>query len=730
MKGLLLTLLAPSAFAQYQLPTAPLDAPPAASPIQTAPLTPALPALETSFSSELAPLSPLETLPTERLSSPLSSPVASPLAPAASMPAQIGQEAAPLSGLESLAAPSARTSPASLQSAFFDLSALRPDGVSGLGAAPETIEAAGPTSAETGALGRMYPRVAVIVDVLKGKASQATIRLIDILQQKGVRVVFVTNRPDRGRGSVDEVLTSRLPARLSNALLIASSAGAKIYTHSSKAKNPRPTIPNAAALTIEEWKLITRAVKETAKQRRLEDVQLPSRPEREAFSYKAKLPEKTNAEAFAKRLNSKLRSAGLPYLAEPQSQGFIIRAYRPHLAVPRIVEALKKAVHRDVFDRPQEMLVIADPKRSASLLKAFPKGTHIQAVSDEASLRKALGAVLGDDSLEKVSVNRSKLRQYLEWLRRKEPKPDFSGGGGSWGMSRTDHPRDLAFYKGVLMYELMGRLYRDMRNGEFQLATLDQAESRLRSMWMNPKRNYVRLPAALLRTAANEKWRQKHRKAFMGELMSAQGWLRNYYGRTFPNYPVGLMQQVIQNLVNLSSDGMALSTVELVSPFTGRRYLIHHRPARAELRRGPDGLLLVAEAYRFGREKTGLPDEVESKLLAMAMLKGYAQKIGNRYDEEGRSIGPDPDRKTGDQYLVNNQPVKQVLVNIEYHARTVPYLVDVEDLPKAESEITSLIERMEADAAFQREYKKNNEEAHPAAKKSVKAKKKAKRRSQ
>src|SRR5205085_1594702 len=103
-------------------------------------------------------------------------------------------------------------------------------------------------------------------------------------------------------------------------------------------------------------------------------------------------------------------------------------------------------------------------------LKTFPKGSYVHAVQDEASLNQALQALLGADSLQNVSVFRSKVRRYIEWVSFREPKADR--GGGSWSGPAPSYSRDMAFYEAVIMRELMNRLFRDMRNGEYHLATL------------------------------------------------------------------------------------------------------------------------------------------------------------------------------------------------------------------------------------------------------------------
>jgi hypothetical protein len=700
LQGLLLTLLTPTAFAQYQAPVVPLDAPPVAAPIEALPSNAgALPAFEYGIDAGV-PLSPLEATPLTGSAQGLRGlelPAAPAPARAALAPRSV-DGAAPLSRLESLSAPAPRGAElGSVHSAFFDLNVSRTELQHGLGAAEVDAGALQPVALPAGPaaeqLGRRHPRVVVVVDVFQKKAADSTIRLIDILQQKGVQIVFVTNRPDRGADSVDEVLTSRLKARRDHPILVVSSSGAKIYKHASRAANPKPTIPNAQSFTEEEWQSIDQAVLSVAAQKRLSGISVPHRPERDAYLYEAELPQKANVEAFVASVNAKLRSAGVPYKAEAQAHVLTIRAYKPHMAFPRITEALNGLLHRNAFENADEIQVFADSKKSASLLRAFPKNVYIDDTKDEQALASSLGAMLGADSLENRSVFRSKIRSYLEYLRRKAPKLGGGGSFGGWGEWK-DQPQELKFYRGVIMHELMGRLYRDMRNGEYHLATLEQAIARLNSMWQNPRRHYVRLPNVLAKTAGSEAWRQKHRKSFNSAKANAVAWLRNYYARKFPSYPDGLLEEVTQNVANLSSDGKSLITVELRSPYTGRRYLIHVRPDRAEVRRGMEGPELIASVYRFGKEKVGAYDETESKLLAMALLKGYT-------------------RKDGANYILNGRPVKKVTVQFEYITRTVPYTHDVNDLPKYESEMISLIERMEADPVFQREYEKEQEKEAP-----------------
>jgi len=574
----------------------------------------------------------------------------------------------------------------------------------------------GGESAASGApLGRLYPRVVMILDTLDRPAAEGgkLVKYIETLVDKGVRVVFVTARAEKGENSAAEVLISKLKVRTGNPVIVVSYNGARAAAHNSKAENPKPLIadqPAFAEKTLERFREITAAVK--AKLGARGKIVEFGQPSLEApYIYGAELPSGVDASAWAAAFNRALKSAGFAYKVElsknaegrtiflTQSTALKLNAGRVFNALYAAAPELDPAKGGHSVLNPSQVLVLADPTKAPSFLQALPgKGYYIHGVNDAASLERALEAVLGGSALEQVSVNKYDLREYIDWLERRQrygaaTRASGAGSGGasarnpnSTGWHRT------AFFRGIVMKETMSRVYHLLKNGAYEEASLDSALAILEKLWRYPEANGMHLPEELKlgRQTAGFKAAQK------GGLEVAKRWLKNYYHRHFPDFPRGVNEKVVGRLLRLARDGDSV-TIQYASPYTGRGYKVFVRPDRTELWEDDRGYILVGHVYRTGKEpfQNQFDESIEVNLVGRALLEGDAQKRA-----DGR-------------WYVNGEPDPRVMVIFHYNTR------DLETAPMTPAEVeshtpevTTLIEKRAADTAYQKwiEDKKKEEE--------------------
>lgn len=569
-------------------------------------------------------------------------------------------------------------------------------------------------SASNGApLGRLYPRVVMILDTLDQPAAEGgtLVKRIEALLDKGVRVVFVTARPERGENSASWALISKLKVRTGNPIVVVSYNGARAAAHNSKADHPKPLIvdqPAFAEKTIARFREITQAVK--AKLGARGAIVEFGRPSLEApYIYGAALPSGIDASAWAAAFNRALKSAGFSYKVEisMNAEGraiFFTQSTALKLNVGRVFNALYAAApeldparggHGAL--KPSQVLVLADPAKAPSFLQALPgQGYYVHGVNDAASLERTLGAVLGGAALETVAVNKYDLREYIDWLERLRRYGAATRGSGAGG-ARARNPNSTgwhhaAFFRGIVMKETMSRVYHLLKNGAYEEASLDSALAILEKLWRYPEANGMRLPEelALGRRTAGFKGAQK------GGLEVAKRWLKNYYHRHFPDFPRGVNEKVVGRLLRLARDGDSV-TIRYASPYTGRGYKVFVRPDRTELWEDDRGYVLVGHVYRTGKEpfQNQFDESIEVNLVGRALLEGDAQKRA-----DGR-------------WYVNGEPDPRVMVIFHYNTRDLetPPMTPAE-VESHTPEVTALIEKRAADTTYQKwvEDKKKEEE--------------------
>ncbi len=592
------------------------------------------------------------------------------------------------------------------------------DGSNGAG---DVNGAATPVASDGEPLSKLYPKVVFIQDVFKGPASETTVAYVNKLVDAGAHVVFLTWRPTKGEGSAEEILMSRVKQSRNNPVLVVSYNGGKISQHG-RAANPKPVVENVGAFPVEALAKIKAIVGAAA---------VASPDEKEAFTVTAPLDlsKQTAPQALA-ALNRKLKAAGFDYKAEahPSQPGTaIIHSMPLRFSLARVMDALKHQFTGEEL-APEKFLILADSMKSPKFSTSFPKNSEIQVVQNEAQLDAVIGAVLGERSLEAVSLKLGKLRQYVEYWepshRRAPVDSDGSGSSGGFGggarVSGGDREtnKNFAMYVGTIMYGLMAELYDDVFRGQHQKAKLTVLQARLRDMWYNPLKHGVYVNKGLAKAMRTPAWKAMSR----GYLEYANAYLTNYYFREFGDYSRAA-KNVQENYVGLSTDRKSLITLDFISSATKRLYKIHTRIPRVMRYETAEGLNLTAYAYRTGKETPDDGEEFLARTLAFAMLKGHARKGADGKWHHGSPTG---------------KVIESLHVQLEYRTSARVHIFKTEDFLRIEEgtemngpivqEILSAIEREEADAAYQEYYAEQEQQAtkedlkKPRAKKAVTAK--------
>lgn len=593
-------------------------------------------------------------------------------------------------------------------------------------------------------LNQLYPRVIFLQDIFVKPASDKTIEYVEKLLDAGVHLVFLTWRPQKGPGSAEEVLLSRIKQHRTNPIMVVSFNGGKISLHG-RAANPKSILEDVGAFGashIEAFQTMKVKLEKTLKlpDGALAEKGLPSLEG--AFSYILELPGKIKDKDLpakrgkaVRRFNELLRAARLPYKMEPHPESpraIMVQSMPLRFSLPRVYQALDEQFHgENLLQNSDKFLILADSRKSPKFTSSFPHQSDVQVVGTGGDVEETLGAVLGDRRLSTVSVKLGKLRQYVEYWepgRRHAPEEEFSGGGGGVrGGSKGDRKtqQQLAMYVGSSFYQLMAWFYEQVWRGQNKFGSREVLQARLKSMWYNPMKYGVYVNKPLAKTLAKLRKTKAGRATLYGYLDYANGWLTNFYDREFGDYSAAA-KDVQRNMVGLATDRKSLITLEFVSASTGRLYKIHTRIPRVMKLDTSEGRVLTAYSYRTGKETPDDGEPLLARTLAMALLKGHGRKGPDGKWHHGAPDGP---------------VIGKLRVQLEYRSSHRPWAFDPADFMRIEEgqviqgpiaqEITSAIERMEADPEYQDYYKEHEEEATKAdlAKKKARKGKASKKRS-
>jgi hypothetical protein len=558
-------------------------------------------------------------------------------------------------------------------------------------------------------LNRLYPKVVFIQDVFTGPAPDSVASYVNRLIDAGVHVVFMTWRPQKGPGSAEEILLSRVKQSRANPVVVVAFNGGKIALHGRSA-NPKAIMENVGQFSDEN----VAKIKAIADKIGGSDSVLSASPaENEAFSLTVTVPG-ASREAAIKSMNAQMKSDGLPYKAEANqddANAIIIHSMPLRFSLPRVMDALESQFPgENLSGQPEKFLVVADSMKSLRFSTSFPKQAEVQVAGDGAEVAAVLGATLGDRKLETVAIKLGKLRQYAEFW---EPSRRYmtaavdseSRGGGGGGASAKPADRQtsqmLSMFVGTIINRLMARIYENIRNGQHQFTSTPWAlQKQLEAMWHKPIESGVyvnkKLAIALASTPAEVK---------RGYMEKASAFVSNFYARELANYPAAA-SNVELNLVSLNTDRKSSIMLEFKSKSTGKIYKIYTRIPRVMRLVTGQEVKLTAYGYRTGKETANEGEIFLAPLYAMALLKGHARKGADGKWHQGSPEGP---------------VITKLVVQFERHTSASIKVFDASEFDMLEEngmidgpivqEITSAIERMEADPEYQKYYKEHEEEA-------------------
>ena len=570
-----------------------------------------------------------------------------------------------------------------------------------------------PVANDGSALSTLYPKVVFIQDVFKAAASETTVEYVNKLVDAGVHVVFLTWRPQKGAGSADEILLSRVKQSRNNPIVVVSHNGGKISLHG-RAANPKSLIEDIGNFKPETLASVKAQAEAVAAEI---GGTVAFEAEEEAFSatlrFTPPAEAKFSAAQAAQSLNDKLQALQLKQFAEPhptEAGALIIHSMPLRYSLGRVNKALDQHFAGEkLLESPEKFLILADSVKSPKFVRGFPRKSTLQVVRGGDDVENILGAALGDRSLEPVALKLSKLRQFVEYWEpshSRVPAPAASaekGGGSGFGFRRADRATHQKFsmYVGSILSTLLAQMYEDIFQGQDHLAQRSTLQARLEQLWYNPFKAGVFVGKGLADVMGSPAWKTMSR----GYLGYARAYLDEFYTREFGDYSRAAAN-VRHNFVGLSTDRKSLITIVLKSAATGKLYKIYTRIPRVMKSDTAEGFSLTATAYRTGKETPDGGEEFLARMHALAMLFGYGRK-----GDDGRWHMGTKDGKV----------ISSLRVKLEYRSSAREHIFSTDEFLGIEEgkevngplvqEIISAIDRSEADAAFQEHYAKEQEEA-------------------
>ncbi|MDE2237701.1 MAG: hypothetical protein KGK30_07415, partial [Elusimicrobia bacterium] len=432
---------------------------------------------------------------------------------------------------------------------------------------------------------------------------------------------------------------------------------------------------------------------------KLDEVREFGLPEVErAQIYGIELPQDANLGRVVSSYNARLRKSEYHYYRfEGQEVGgrkfLFTQATALRLNAGRVAQGLFSQ-NPDLQDslKREQVLVLGDTARGRRFLDALAeqeipgKAYFVHNVENGAQLEDALGKILDKDAQQTIKVTRHQLRAYVEWRQRQVfgPRPVSDGRPGAGkrakapaGFGRTI--RDLAFFRGIVHYNVMMRMKKLMHNHQWEEASVHAAVDLARRMWREPLQNGLRLRRSLLEARRAPEWKALEDGFLEAEIAAVE----NYYGRNFPGqWPTGAAERA-RGLANIATDGKNGIKAEYLSPVA--RYQVNMLPAEVHSYQGEGHWILEAHAYRSGKSmrQDEFDESIERNLLAHALLLGYAKQ--------------QPDGS----WKVNDQPVR---LRVIFHYGTQDYgttdLLTPGQVVDQAAQVTTLITNMLADREF------------------------------
>lgn len=557
-------------------------------------------------------------------------------------------------------------------------------------------------------------RVVMILDTFNGEAPESVVKSIERLLDDGSHVVFVTARPNKGNGSAESMLVSKLKARMNNPLIVVSYNGAVITPHTpTRSENgPKPIIDSLGGFPQASMDYLRKSGQAVMKRLgvtgQIEEFGYPSLES--PYIYGGRIPEGVDAQQWAGAYNRMLRSAKYPYKVETftDAEGrswFMTQSTALRLNTGRIFNALYAQFpqlnpeNEPVMGlKSDQVIVFGNPAQAPSFMRGLDssvlkgEGFYLQGVTDWASLDRGIGSMLGLNGLDKVFVNRYDVRDYVEWRDRRSK----FGAPGAGGMRRapagkkkdgvmTPFEALVSRYRGTVIKHVLDTLLDYMRRGNYAEATPEAAQELLKEVWRNPRQHRIFVDPEIELAMSSEIWRARSKDYKGGPLEVAAQYLRNYYHRNFPNYPRGVGERVAGVHLALARDGKQSVNLHYPNPHTGQDFVVGVKLDHQEIEEDDKGYMLVAHVYRTGREPyfREFYEGVETSIAGRALLEAWAEK---------RADG---------KWYVNGEPDPRVKVVFHYNTRDLPKIFTAAELDATVPQVASIITQREADPEYQ-----------------------------
>jgi hypothetical protein len=545
------------------------------------------------------------------------------------------------------------------------------------------------------------PRTVVVGDSFIGAAPETTVARLQTLIDQGVHVVVLSDRPDRGEGSIDEILVSKLKPGMNNPIAIVSYSGARI---SFKETASRWSVSSeAGAFEESDVDRLAGAAARASASAKLKNV--PSytlSPDNGSALTATYFLEGTDARGnvdlkrrgFIRAFNRSMASAKQPYRmqAHPTDPlATVVHAMNPRTAVGRLGDALaERFPDQDLASKGNETVLLMDAKEREALMRsitASPDSVHgvfknatVLHAKDAGEQAILLGDITRPGDRQPVQVSMGDMRQYLDFWR-----PVMGRSGNSVKNKGNSSAGRFGLFTWQVLHELVTDLYVETARSGTRYRNFGRFRDELRRRWSGKARDgkFERYRRSKGGKVANAEY-----------LRHAETWAENFWAREVGRDYQTFKKDVQQNLV---TEGKVYMRVPLRSPFTGRSYSLGVSVDRVMTMDSAEGRELNATVYRFGKENVTDGDEAQARAVALAVLRGYGAKGLDLKWHHGSEDG---------------KPLARITVTIEYMKRARVFDFSPDELLRVEAdgtisqgpkalELVNEIESAQADYKFQ-----------------------------
>ncbi len=487
------------------------------------------------------------------------------------------------------------------------------------------------------------PRTVVVYDTFADKAPQATVSRLQTLINEGVHIVVISDRPERGEGSIDEILVSKLKPSKTNPIAVASYAGARI---SFKESSKWTVVNEAGAFQASDIDRLAEIAARASSAVKLKNTPsyTVSPKQGDALSVEFHLEGKDRTgkivEArrrnFIVRFNRSLSASKSPYRAQENPNdpaSIIINALAPRLALGRIDNALNERFKgEDLTGKGDETMVLLSARGNESFMRTITadpesvpglfRNASVLDAADAGAQASLLGAVVEGSQQAPIDVSMSDMRQYLDFWR------PVLGRSGKIAKSKNNTSAGrFGLFTWQVLHDLMTDFYVDTARAGTKYTNFGKFRDSLRMRWAGKSKDgkFQRYRGSKAGKTANSEY-----------LRHAERFAENFWQREIGDFRTAQLD-IRENLV---TEGKVYTQVPLRSPFTGHTYNLGVSIDRVMKVDTSQGRELNATIYRFGKEAATDGDEAQARAVALAVLRGYGRKGVDLKWHQGSIEGP------------------------------------------------------------------------------------------